>query len=920
MALFREELLEIIDNAQKEDAITLDLSSKVIKVLPEELGKLTKLESLSLDNNQLSALPESVGKLTKLESLSLNNNQLSALPESVGKLTKLESLSLDNNQLSALPESVGKLNKLQHLYLNNNQLSALPESVGKLTKLESLYLNNNQLSALPESVGKLNKLESLQIDNNQLNILPEFIGKLTNLRTLYVDTHLLSALPIFIEKLTNLEGLSLIGYQLNILPEFIGKLTKLKDLYLNDNQLSALPIFIEKLTNLENLYLDNNQLRALPEFVGKLTKLKSLSIDNNQLSALPESIGKLNKLQHLYLNNNQLSALPESVGKLNKLESLYLNNNQLSALPESVGKLTNLFSLYLTDNPLKSPPLEIAENGAGAMTSYFESLKDGEQTLSEVKLLFIGEGAAGKTSLVKQITGQKFNKKESQTHGINIRRWKPCENGQEASTANLSDETTLHFWDFGGQEIMHATHQFFLSSRSIYVLVLDGRKEENPEYWLKHVETFGGNSPIIIAINKIDENPGFDVNRNFLQEKYPNIRGFIRVSCATREGVDNLKQKIISLLPETPLYGSKWSTNWFNVKTRLENKRDNYITYDSYLSICKRCKVKDELSQNVLVDFLNDLGIILHFTDFDLKGTHVLNPRWVTEAVYKIINSKELADQGGVLQLSSLESILAQKKRGDYHYPPDKYRYIVELMKKFEICYEITDDTILVPDLLPVPQPDFEFEYTDSLRFVLKYEFLPPSVMPRFIVIMHNSISESLQWRTGVILEDRDFDARAVVILDSEDKRINMFVSGNQKRDYFAVLLFTLREINASFQKIDVTESMPLPDNSSVLVPYQHLITLEQKGVDTFLPQGSEKDYQVQELLGLVRSESNVEQRIFQLLNKMLKAEELKDEKKVGETLNKIVEFKPNFFGMGVNVNGLMDVYFNRKKKKRETD
>ena len=33
-------------------------------------------------------------------------------------------------------------------------------------------------------------------------------------------------------------------------------------------------------------------------------------------------------------------------------------------------------------------------------------------------------------------------------------------------------------WDFGGQEIYHATHQFFLTRRSLYVLVDDTRKDD----------------------------------------------------------------------------------------------------------------------------------------------------------------------------------------------------------------------------------------------------------------------------------------------------------------------------------------------------------------------------------------------------------------------------------------------------------
>ena len=106
--------------------------------------------------------------------------------------------------------------------------------------------------------------------------------------------------------------------------------------------------------------------------------------------------------------------------------------------------------------------------------------------MNEVKVLLVGEGGSGKTSLVKRLMGQGFDPNESQTHGINIRH------KDFAPPTPGSDPVHVRFWDFGGQEIMHATHQFFLSQRSVYVLVLDARKEEAAEYWLKHIESFGG--------------------------------------------------------------------------------------------------------------------------------------------------------------------------------------------------------------------------------------------------------------------------------------------------------------------------------------------------------------------------------------------------------------------------------------------
>ena len=51
------------------------------------------------------------------------------------------------------------------------------------------------------------------------------------------------------------------------------------------------------------------------------------------------------------------------------------------------------------------------------------------------------------------------------TKGIDIHRHEfPLRNGRRFR---------LNVWDFGGQEIYHATHQFFLTHRSLYLLLDD---------------------------------------------------------------------------------------------------------------------------------------------------------------------------------------------------------------------------------------------------------------------------------------------------------------------------------------------------------------------------------------------------------------------------------------------------------------
>jgi len=280
--------------------------------------------------------------------------------------------------------------------------------------------------------------------------------------------------------------------------------------------------------------------------------------------------------------------------------------------------------------------VEIAKHGIKAIRVYYDSLKkEARIPLSEVKVLLVGDGGSGKTSLMKRLLGEPFNPVEPQTHGIKIRDWEISESGTNVH---------VHFWDFGGQQIMHATHQFFLSKRSLYILVLDGRKEEDAEYWLKHIESFGGNSPILVVLNKMDEHPSYDVNRLFLRDKYKSVKGFFPLSCLDNKGLEAFDGALKQELVKSEILKTNWPKSWFDVKTYLEKMKEDFIGYDEYRSICSKLGVHGADTQEAILEFLNDLGVVLHFKELNLLDTHVLEPKWVTEAVYRIVNSKELAE------------------------------------------------------------------------------------------------------------------------------------------------------------------------------------------------------------------------------------------------------------------------------------
>ncbi|MFC2146235.1 COR domain-containing protein [Acidobacteriota bacterium] len=711
-------------------------------------------------------------------------------------------------------------------------------------------------------------------------------------------------------------SLAISNKKLRRLPALLSKFQRLEKLVLNNNQISD----ISNLNELKGLmYLDlrSNRINDISS-LKELKELTKLGLQNNQISDI-SSLNELKGLTVLVLVNNQINDI-SSLNELKNLKYVLLMDNKITHMPAEFIDLGLAIKweydegegIFLEDNPLESPPAEIIKKGKKAIKQYFKSLAGDEQALNEVKVLLVGDGATGKTSLAKALLGQPFDIKESQTHGINI-------NTMEINVNNTIIK--LRLWDFGGQEIMHATHRFFLSNRSLYILVLDGRKDEKTEYWLNHIESFGGDSPVMVVLNKIDENPGFDVNRKFLQEKYRGIKGFYRVSCASGDGIEEFTNDLNKTVDSVEIKATRWGSAWFNVKQRLENMEEDFISYKEYRQLCNEAKVPDDPGRKTLVEFLNDLGVIVHFKDLELNDTHILQPRWVTEAVYKIINSPRLASGKGVLAPDHLPDILKKKKDEDFYYPPEKYRFIIGLMRKFELCYQLGDGRLLVPDLLETNEPDFEFENKGALGFIVQYNFLPPSVMPRFIVKMHRDIHNRLQWRTGVVLRDRDFRSTAVVKADNEAKCIYFHVNGPQKREYFAVLLTVLRRINHDYQKLDTTELVPLPDDPGITADYKQLIRHEQHGIPVYLPGNSDREYNVKDLLGAFAIDKRSEEDILKLIRKAIREEDGGETalEKVNETLLEVISFRPKILGVEFDVNALLKKLRGKKKAKPKT-
>ncbi len=667
-------------------------------------------------------------------------------------------------------------------------------------------------------VTKFSDQEIVAALTKKIGALPKMVDydEVGNLLTLDLSGLNLSQLPFPSEigQLTNLQTLSLYDTQLGQLPAEIWQLTNLRELDLSGTRLSQLPAEIGRLTNLQSLSLSGTQLSQVPIEIGRLTKLQSLSLRNTQLSQLPAEIGQLTNLQTLYLYDTQLSRVPAEIGQLTNLRELDLRNTRLSQLPTEIGQLTNLQTLIVSNvSTLLTPPPEIVARGTADILAFLRGLQEKSIIRYESKLLIVGEGGTGKSSLLRALRNETFDPQLSSTHGIEVDR---------LELSHLHHTIILNTWDFGGQQIYNATHQFFLTKRSLYVVVWNARlgaEQGRLHYWLNTIQALAPDSPVLLVATHIDERAP-DLNFQLYKEVYPQLVGNLSVSNKSGAGLTALKTMLIDQALRLPLMGQPLPQKWLAVEKVLLDRPEHHIDANTYASCCASCGVEADIAKGELGNYLHDLGKILYFRDdYVLSNLVVLKPNWVTKAISLVLEDKAISMANGILLHSDLPRIWATDDEGR-PYEPYLYPIFLRLMERFYLSYQIEADKpsdhsmhSLIPQLLPYqpplnlpPWPKTPAEDQTQVEMVYRFDFVPAGIMSWFIVHTHR-YSQNQHWREGVLLTYQGHQAR--VELNPIKRELRLLVWGVQPHNFFTILMNTVDIILSRFQGLIIERRIP---------------------------------------------------------------------------------------------------------------
>jgi len=570
----------------------------------------------------------------------------------------------------------------------------------------------------------------------------------------WVDLGLMNLENSWLHKISWLKNLNLSCNGLTSLPPEIGSyLKQCTKLNLQQNKLSKIPHCLLELPSIRELNLSHNEIVEIPDVPEWSETLLELDLSFNQLRSLPDSAVAVN-LKSLNINNNQFYSVPQCVCSFISLTSLNLaKNSKIRVLPTELGRLRNLTNLNLdgVDN-LNDPPRKVCRTASDCVHYLYSQLQN-TCGYFHMKLILVGKQAVGKSTIVARLRDN-HNSSNNPTVGVDISEWK-------YSPARYRITFNFNIWDLSGQEEYYAIHQYFMTQRSLYLLVWnitegeDGVADLKP--WLNNIALQAPDSYVIVVGTFLDklskEDRQTEKIENLLQKVQELIAQFQHLVVAKitmvglqgqMENVAQLKDDIYNAASEykvndqyvmgakLPYSYHKLSAKLASIHQKVKNGQHKPIMYPAEVKRMVRdlglfdIYADEELCAATKV--LHQVGALLHYDDHkhNLDDFYFVDPQWLCDLLSSVVLVKQRNSNPGVSQgIFSSDSISLFK---DKRFP---FRQCLMLLSRFEIIVPLDKEynRILVPSLLPDICPTFVNEQLlDDKNCLKRFIYFCPSV------------------------------------------------------------------------------------------------------------------------------------------------------------------------------------------------
>ena len=850
----------------------LDLEGTVVNDI-SALGGLSSLRSLKLNRTIVSDI-SGLSELTSLINLELSETEVSDI-SALSELTSLKYLDLSRTRVSDISALSG-LTSLTRLDLSRTEVGDI-SALREIATLKSLNLEGTEVSDIGALSGLIS-LKSLNLGGTGVSDIGALSG-LISLKSLDLCLTRVSDIRV-LRGLTSLTFINMNATEVNDISALRG-LTELSELYLwrtNVSDISAL----HGLSSLTNINLCGTKVKDIGALSG-LTSLTSLSLSDTEISDISALKGLIS-LKKLALNRSKVSDI-SALRRLTELTYLDLRHLILNAIPEWLLDLKLNFVLQeynLGENgiaiyglKLKDQPVEIFGQSRELIHSYYKEHKN--VPINECKVVFLGDGGAGKSLIIDRL--MKDGKPSPSFDGVSTPGIKITSKKYQIR----GDEIELHFWDFGGQAVMHSMHRLFLTNRTLYVIVTnarDNKANEQAWYWIRNIKSFAKGAPVLLLINQKDQNPSANINETGLRKEYPQIKGVSIVSAkedTTEEFNKFIRDEICKIVSEMESVHTPFPKSWHMLMDDLQEMKTDYIDSKEFR---KKCKDKGiDIKQDILdqiISWYQDLGVCFYSKKNPYTGKYmVLKPKWLLNALYILsFNGRKYA-KNGIIQEEDIYKLICEpvpykdikKVWSDISYEPDEIQYIINVLLNFNLVHRIDSEQFFVPMLCDENEPTVidNFETEDAIHVSFKYEYLPENVLHRLMVLHGFELNRDLVWKTGAVLERKRLGWQALA--RSKDNCIDVYAKASDQEthpinSYLDIIRESVYRINSDFGLAAEEYITYAKDGKTDEFEYRWLEESKNAGLNEVYSRVFKARIRIDEIIGVIKSPNLLQSNI----------------------------------------------------------
>ncbi|XP_011270287.1 hypothetical protein CAOG_08676, partial [Capsaspora owczarzaki ATCC 30864] len=541
------------------------------------------------------------------------------------------------------------------------------------------------------------------------------------------------------------------------------------------------------------------------------------NIGNAGARAMAEALKVNTTITTLFMGGNRIGqagaqAIAEALQVNTTLTALGLGANEIGdagaqAIAEALTENKTLRDLNLRDNQIGYYEEAVLRRSAHPSCTIFmpEQRRCDSVRCQEVRVVLLGDPAVGKTSLVHGIAQHERNSvvkffagsktiKTTSTDGIDI------------SSVILRDQKEpmiLNIWDFAGQELYLASHQFFLGERTIYLVLFDVcetiSRNSRLAFWLRSLLSRVPNADVILVGTHIDDQSYTPQRQQeqqgnleellcFFKNTHTtfNIRSTVYINARTAAGaptMPELKTAVTQSGRAMPFYNSYVDGRYLQFRDQLRDlakqmeadKKPPLLRWSDVVDLGeKHCR----LSRIGVDEFMQRLRyqgwVVFHRTeqvdpasvsktlvqmpanDQDLV---IINPQWFTTTVLTgVITQRHKWVKKGILARADL---LAHVWR---NLDPAVCDQLLVLLQRYELLYPLadagtTEARYLVPSFLPGGQPESSAwsanphkDEPHEATLVMRTAFMPTGFFSRVIARLHHLEFNMTPWRDCVLV------------------------------------------------------------------------------------------------------------------------------------------------------------------------